>query len=300
MARGLRLPFARSKHPRATGRRTGPPSAAGEQEVEDIRESGEGEGQPGRGQVLKVRARGRASGLRKKQQVPCRRGSRRPVWKAPGRLGLQVGQQPQAPGPPSPRLSSLPGAQKQQEEGPPWEAPACEGTQRVAPVTRPEGGGAESRGFQEDQGSRRPEGPPRTVWGLAVGGTPAGLWMPPSPRPGQVPASGRGARLHTTPGPSWAPPGTLLAELETREGVDVDASEAEKVNRTPSGQRGALLTPPPHLWAIRGQRCASCSPRVAGVVLAAGSRRRAGMWSWSGSALPARRPVDGKDPELWS
>ena len=42
------------------------------------------------------------------------------------------------------------------------------------------------------------------------------------------------------------------------------------------------------------------APPVAGVVLAAGSRRRAGMWSWSGSALPARRPVDGKDAELRS
>ena len=62
--------------------------------------------------------------------------------------------------------------------------------------------------------------------------------------------------------------------------MDMDASEAEEVNRSPSGQRGALLTTPSHLWAIRGQGQTSCAPL--------GGRRGPG----------SRKPAPGRHVEL--
>ena len=127
----------------------------------DIREAGRRKGEPGRGQVLS-QSEGKGLGPQEETAGAMQGGSCRPLWKALERLGLQVGQEPHGPMPSlSEALSSLPGAQKAPEKGPPWGAPACEEIQLVATCdTHPKGGGTQSRGVREDQGSRGPEGPP--------------------------------------------------------------------------------------------------------------------------------------------
>lgn len=263
--------------PQGHGAEDRAPLCSGEQEAEDVREPGEG-GEPGQGQTLNVRARGRASGLRKKQQVPRRRGSAAPSGRLLSALACRSGSSPRPQALPlrgclpcqAPRTN-----RRKDRPGKPQRARGPSGSLPVTHAPREEGLSPEVSRRTRVAGDLR--GPRRIVWGLAGRqweAHPLGCGR--HHHRGRVKsplASGRGTRLHTTPGPSWAPPGTLPAELEAREGMDVDASEAEKVNRSPSGWRGALLTPPSHLWAIRGQRRTSCSPRAAGVVLAAGSRR---------------------------
>lgn len=193
--------------------------------------------------------------------------------------------------------------QKAQEKGLPWGAPAFEGTQWITPCdTHPEGGGTQSRGFWEDQGSRWPEGPPGEqsgAWRVSGGrhtrrAMDAAItrgWVKSPLTSGVVPG-------YTQPlPPTWDPPPT--AELGHVQGWTWMHHKLQRSKVPFVSERSppdTSLSPLGHPWSEMYQLR---SPE-AGVVLAARSQCRAGMRSCSGSALPAWRLVDGKDSKLQS
>ena len=199
------------QHPRATGRRTGPPSAAGEQEAGDIRESGEGEGKPGRGQVLNVRARGgpRASGRNSR----CRAGEGPAAPSERLRSALACGSG--SPRPPAlPLRGCLPCQaprtnMRRDRPGKPQRARGPSGSLPATHGPRGEGLSPEVSRTTRVAGGLR--GPQRTVWGLAGGQWDAGLGTPLSQRPGEVPSCIRtwGQAAHSPCPLPRAPAGTL-------------------------------------------------------------------------------------------
>lgn len=138
-------------------------------------------------------------------------------------------------------------------------------------------GGTQSRGVREDQGSSGPEGPRRTVWGLAGRRgrhtPPRAVWRGRHPGLGEVLSCIRsGLRLHTALPPTWATrdPPQLQSSGTCRDGhgciLSCKVKGPLQVGEEPSDTSLYLLG---HPWS------GTCP--AAGLVTAASSRCRAGV-----------------------